>query len=90
MSDVAERQFPILGAKDAPRSIPWRVLAPHEKQAQRNHSQSLESLARRGGLCWSEAYGVLKGIGWSRLPRGQEEACKRAVLAIVAAQEPRA
>ena len=33
-----------------PRSIPWSLVAPHEEQAKRNHGQSLEKLASRGGL----------------------------------------
>lgn len=79
---TTERQFPIMSGKEC-TSIPWRVIAPHEEQARRNHHQSLERLAERGGLCWSEAWGVLTGVGWSRLPRNQEDRCKAAVLAIV-------
>jgi hypothetical protein len=79
---TTERQFPIMDGKGR-SSIPWRVIAPHEAQAQRNHGQSLKRLAERGGLCWSEAWGILTGVGWSRLPRNQEDRCKAAVLAIV-------
>jgi hypothetical protein len=50
------RRFPILGVGE---SIPWSILAPHEAQAQRNHQQSLERLASRGGLAWAEALSVL-------------------------------
>lgn len=78
-----ERMFPIMDIGGKRAVIPWRVIAPHEEQAQRNHSQSLKRLAERGGLCWSEAWGVLTGVGWSRLPRNQEDRCKAAVLAIV-------
>lgn len=37
------RQFPILPIdEDAPASIPWAMIAPHEPQAIRNHAgQSL-------------------------------------------------
>jgi len=51
----APRRFPIQGGP----SIPWRVIAPHEAQAQRNHDQSLERLAERGGLSPAEALLVL-------------------------------
>lgn len=65
--------FPIMGC---PRSkgcgcnyqtfqIPWAALAPHEQQAQKNHSQSLARLAERGGLSWGEAHAVLTGRPWS-------------------------
>lgn len=41
-------------------ALPWPMLAPHEQQAQRNHSQSLERLAQRGGLACCEAVAVLE------------------------------
>ncbi len=79
--ETTERQFPIMSRGER-ASIPWGVIAPHEAQARRNHGQSLARLAERGGLCWAEAWGVLTGVGWSRLPKGQEAECKAAVLAI--------
>lgn len=78
---TTERQFPIMDGKQR-AGIPWRIIAPHEAQARRNHGQSLARLAERGGLCWAEAWGVLTGVDWSRLPREQEDRCKAAVLAI--------
>ncbi len=78
---TTDRQFPIMDGKQR-AYIPWSVIAPHEAQARQNHGQSLSRLAERGGLCWSEAWGVLTGVPWSRLPRGQEDRCKAAVLAI--------
>lgn len=45
-------------------SIPWRVIAPFEFQAQRNHSQSLERLHERGGLSVLEAIAVLQARDW--------------------------
>ncbi len=51
------RRFPIQGGP----SIPWWIIAPHEKQALRNHGgQTLERLAERGGLGPSEALAVLE------------------------------
>lgn len=50
-----ERRFPIMGGP----SIPWSLIAPHERQAQANHDQSLETLAARGGLSPIEAVAVL-------------------------------
>lgn len=48
-------------------AIPWDMIAPHAQQADRNHSQTLERLAERGGLCASEALGVLEGKEWGAL-----------------------
>ena len=44
--------------------IPWAMIAPHEKQARRNHSQSLRMLHDRDGLAWSEALAVLTDREW--------------------------
>jgi len=56
-----ERMFPIMGERVGERlaPIPWSVIAPHEAQARRNHDQSLERLAERGGLDPTEAIAVL-------------------------------
>lgn len=58
------RQFPILGE---PLSIPWVAIAPHAAQAQRNHSQTLERLAERGGLSACEAVAVIEDRPWHRM-----------------------
>jgi hypothetical protein len=44
---------------DCPRMVPWSLVEPHERQAKRNHDQSLETLASRGGLCPLELCAVL-------------------------------
>lgn len=49
-------------------TIPWEMLAPHEEQAQKTHSQSLETLASRGGLSASEALAVLRDQSWWDMP----------------------
>ena len=66
---MADRRFPILipgkWREDLPlRSVPWGMLQPHEEQAIANHSQSLEELARRGGLSPVEILLVLDGRSW--------------------------
>ena len=40
------------------------MMTPHEAQAQRNHSQSLQRLAERGGLSACEACAVLEDRPW--------------------------
>lgn len=51
--------FPILRATLLD-SIPWAFIAPHERQADRNHGQTLQRLAERGGLSAREAMAVLE------------------------------
>lgn len=51
--------------------IPWEMIAPHERQADRNHSQTLDGLNRRGGLSACEALAVLEDRPWRRMPPGQ-------------------
>lgn len=46
-----------------PRAVPWDFIAPHEAQAQRNHDQSLERLAQRGGLSPYEMVMCVRGRG---------------------------
>jgi hypothetical protein len=68
--------FPIhLGSDGRKAYILRALIAPHEKWAQRNHSQSLQRLAERGGLGWCEALAVLENRRWSR-----DEAAQAKVL----------
>lgn len=61
-----EKMFPIL--HDACiKAIPWAAIAGHEAQAQRNHSQTLERLAGRGGLSPCEAVAVMTDAPWKRV-----------------------
>lgn len=98
MAELA-RSFPILQVAEHVRSvptpvrlhrIPWVALAPHEAQALKNHSQTLERLAERGGLSPKEALAVLRDIGFDEVketkPIEIEQAvldlCLRAVVAV--------
>jgi hypothetical protein len=63
-----ERLFPLIysGRAEEPLrarlpSVPWGFIAPHEEQARRNHDQTLETLAARGGLGPAEALAVVEG-----------------------------
>jgi hypothetical protein len=60
---MTERMFPI----QCGPAIPWSVIAPHERQAQLNHQQDLEMLARRGGLSPCEAIAVIEDRAWHRM-----------------------
>lgn len=56
--------MPIMGATLL-SEIPWAFLAPHEAQAIKNHSQTLNRLAERGGLAASEAIDIFLGNSWN-------------------------
>lgn len=48
-------------------AVPMEMMAPHEAQAQRNHSQSLDRLAERGGLSACEAVAILEDRRFHRM-----------------------
>lgn len=56
--EMEARRFPIMRGP----SVPWEVMRPHESMAQKNHSQTLQQLAERGGLAPGEAWCVVSGI----------------------------
>jgi hypothetical protein len=60
-----EPMFPILNDPIV-RAIPWALIAPHEKQAQINHGQTLKGLAGRGGLDVAEAVLIILDKPWHR------------------------
>lgn len=65
------RRFPILSTdrrKCGLEWIPWDMLSPHAAQATRNHGQTLERLAQRGGLGVSEAIAILQDQPWQHIP----------------------
>lgn len=51
--------------------VPWKMMLEHEKQAQNNHSQSIERLHQRGGLSASEAVAVLQDRKFTPMPSAQ-------------------
>ena len=77
-----DKEFPILKSNGA--TIPWESIAPHEEQALRNHGQSLEKLASRGGLSWCEALAVLRDSKFIAMP---EEEAKEKVWALLPNEE---
>ena len=74
---MADRSvFPIMHGKYL-KGIPWELIAPHERQAQDNHDQSLKRLAERGGLSPCEALVILENrsydFGASQAARAVDE-----------------
>ncbi len=67
LAKLKERRFPVMHVRnrfpDAPGFIRWSVIEHHEACAQRNHSQSLDRLAQRGGLDPTEALAVMTNQG---------------------------
>ncbi|MCV0395417.1 MAG: hypothetical protein K5872_21975 [Rhizobiaceae bacterium] len=60
----------LAGFREIVISVPWGLLAPHERQAVRNHGQSLVTLAGRGGLSACEALAVLEDREWRQMDFG--------------------
>lgn len=84
---MVERRFPIMDSSVFQgETIPWNALAPHEHQALENHDQTLQVLARRGGLSWCEAAAILEDRPWHRMPDAE---AKAAVLRICAEHQPK-
>jgi hypothetical protein len=62
--DAMTDRFPILQSsriEGFPDSVPWEFVEPHRKQAMSNHYQTLERLAQRGGLGWTELLDIVSG-----------------------------
>ena len=64
---MGDKRFPVLMTPlewskwpKCPRSVPWDVVEPHNAQARKNHSQSVERLAERGGLHPIELVAVME------------------------------
>ncbi len=75
--------YPILGTN--PRQyIPRGLLDPHAEQAWENHGQSLDGLAKRGGLSWVEALAIIED---KKLPDAEQGPRKaRAIIVDMAAK----
>jgi hypothetical protein len=78
-------KFPILGSEPK-EYIPLDAIQPHEKQAIRNHTQTLKRLAERGGLGWIEALCVLEDREYDFHTKLTEEDAKIKVLEILNSQ----
>jgi hypothetical protein len=58
---MSRETMPIMSSKYL-KSMPMAMLS--EKQAMKNHGQSLKRLAERGGICPSEALSIMDGLHW--------------------------
>lgn len=71
--------------KDLPKSIPMELVEPYRDQAYRNHGQTLERLAERGGLSPKELYCLMKGVSLrqSSFEKITNEMAKDFILSLV-------
>ena len=77
-----ENKFPILGSEPK-EYIPLDIIKPHEKQALRNHGQTLKRLAERGGLGWIETLCVLEDREYDFHTKLTEMSARIKVLEII-------
>lgn len=68
--------------------IPSRMIVPHERQAQKNHGQSLARLAERGGLSASEAVAVIEGHDYRFILEGEAHRQLGILLAKYCSENP--
>ena len=54
-----EMPMPIQGGKLL-KAVPWNVVQDHEARAMSNHSQTLDKLARRGGMNPTEMLKIIQ------------------------------
>ena len=76
---MLEKEFPIMSSYkpsdrhiNCPTSIPWDLL--NEEQAKKNHDQTLERLAERGGLAPSEALAIIERRTWKSMDYSEASA----------------
>lgn len=75
------RMFPVLDAcGGCPTRVPWAFVAPHEGWALKNHDQTLQRLAERGGLSPCEIVAILEGRKWRQMPEAEATARLRELL----------
>lgn len=76
------RKFPVLG-ETGPSSVPWWWVMKHENAAKNQHSgQSVETLARRGGMSVSELYFAMRDekFPWTNAEEGGWDKIERKAL----------
>lgn len=84
------REYMPIMASDTIKRIPWAAIEKHGLQAMRNHGQSLERLAQRGGLSPCEAVAIIEDRRWKRMADVDAESRLRQLCAPLAAEAPKA
>jgi hypothetical protein len=68
-------------AAEIPRTVPWDFVAKHREQCLRNHDQTPERLAERGGLAACELVAVVEDRLWREMTDADAGARLREMLA---------
>lgn len=79
LDEVERKGFPVLGSQGA--KVDWQFVADHGKQAQANHYQTVERLAERGGLSWTELAAVIEDRKWCKMSEADAISVVRAAEA---------
>lgn len=87
------RTFPIhscdrRGLPLAPQSIPYWIVEQHERQALRNHSQTVQRLKERQGCSWRELLAILTDRSFHDVPVMSDSAAMVEVVSIVGKADP--
>lgn len=78
--------FKVHSARLGISTLPWRFVEQFKERLEKNHSQDLETLNRRGGLCWEELFAGVTDQRLDFRPRTRddlsayERSCASAVL----------
>lgn len=75
------KEYPVIGTYPL-EYVPLEMLLPHEKRVYKNHNQSLEQLAKRGGLDWGEILAILEDRPWGDIS-ADRDSNKKSVLRYV-------
>ncbi len=67
-----------------PLSVPFGFIAEHAQQCRRNHSQTPQRLAERGGLALKEMIAVIHNMPYERVPRMTDDEMAGLIRAFVA------
>lgn len=65
------KKFPII--KSGGEYIPFEMMMEHEEQCFKNHCQSVETLANRGGTSYLETYYILNDSEFKAKPCSAQE-----------------
>jgi hypothetical protein len=72
----------------APQSIPFWIVEMHERQAQRNHGQSVQRLKERQGCSWSELLAILTDRAYRDVPTMSVRAAMVEVVSLIQKADP--
>ncbi len=82
-------QFPVLYTSlwkqhpEWPHSVPLAMMEAVEGNCKRNHSQSVERLAQRGGMSYNEILWAVMGCAWNEIRGTTTEEAAKAVMQMV-------